>query len=99
MSGAEEALRYDLADALADVARLTAEVASRYCIVEDDAGHGYLCPAERREEATAALEAIEAYWFAETDDDPPPFPAYLVRLEGGVLTFAAPLVDGARPCP
>jgi hypothetical protein len=67
---------------------------ARWCIVSDDSGHTYLCPAERRDEAEETLEAIEEYWNAHRyDDECPADPDYLIRFDSG-LTFENPLIDG-----
>ena len=75
-------------------------VAQRWTVIRDDSGHRYLCPAERADEAEAALEAIGAYWEpgpAYLQGECPADPDYLVRLEGGQLTFERPLVNGREP--
>lgn len=74
----------------------------RYCLVDDGDGHTWLCPAERREEALAQIEAVEAFWASAKaghvpeGDEPagPPDLGWLIPVDNLYrLTFADPRED------
>ena len=67
----------------------------RWCIVSDDSGHRYLCPADRVDEYAEMVELLNDYYDeGDYEDDAPPFPDFVVSLYGRRLTFASPLLDG-----
>ena len=55
-----------------------------YCIISDDSGHDYICPADKEQEASAILEAIEQFWSFDNvisdEADEPSLPDYLVEI-------------------
>lgn len=62
----------------------------RYCIISDDSGHNFTCPADRRGEADDMLGAYERYW-ADPEGECPPFPDFIQRIDGpGSITFEDP---------
>lgn len=64
----------------------------RWCLIQDDSGHTYVCPAERAKEGRRMFEEIERYYYGEESKyqgDPPREPDFCFRVEGG-LTFADP---------
>lgn len=77
---------------------------TRYCVISDGDSRRYLCPADRREEAVRRLAEIQQFWMNRTVSTrdtfevltPPSVPTYLVQLEGELLTFEAPQING-RP--
>jgi hypothetical protein len=68
----------------------------RYCLLSDDDGHYYLCPLERRHEASAILEDNDRYWSSaerrHTDSaGPTPVPDYLIYVDNHYsLSFENP---------
>lgn len=64
--------------------------AQRYCLIQDDSCHWYICPAERREEAMKMFEALTAYWEGDMNEEPPDEPGFIERLDGAPerITFA-----------
>lgn len=60
----------------------------RYCLVKDSDGHTWLVPAMRREEFERYLLLCDGAmcWYPE--------PQYAIRVEGGLLTFTQPQLDG-----
>lgn len=66
----------------------------RFCVVSDGDGHSWLCPAERRTEALALIEACETYWGSSRKGPAPPDPDsvnWLRRIDGiHRLTFTDP---------
>lgn len=71
-------------------------MSDRYCLVRDGSGHWYLCPVPRREEADAAVAAVERYWAAADYSEPAPkVPDWLERIDGPLtLTFTDPKTEG-----
>lgn len=65
---------------------------TRYCLLQDDSGHWYLCPHDRRDEGSAALEAIEAYWRDIDIKGPAPtLPPWVKEIDGPhLLSFTDP---------
>lgn len=75
--------------------------ADRWCIVSDDDGHRYLVPLDQRDAAIAQYRD-QATYRDMTPEERAPYvrpsgPDRAVRLEGGVLSFTDPQVDGRRP--
>lgn len=60
----------------------------RYRDICDDNGHQYLIPVSRQDEWDA--------WMQIPSDDPASWeaPEFAVRIEGGVLSFTNPQIDG-----
>lgn len=69
-----------------------------YTIITDSSGHSYLCPLDKREEVGRSLHLIENYWEAANYDKECPEDLTetlnLPRLEGQLLTFTNPQIDG-----
>ena len=54
-----------------------------YCMIKDEDGHYYLCPAYRREEAVRYFAKLyEHFSEGELDVDPLPLPKYLTEIDG-----------------
>lgn len=60
----------------------------RFCLIQDDSCHWYICPADRRDEAERMIEAVESYWAGDQDGEPPSEPDFIERIDGPrKLTF------------
>jgi hypothetical protein len=65
----------------------------KYCLINDDDGHWYLAPFERRNEAREILESIEEAW-AEEANEIPEVPDWLKEIDGyHKLTFENPIEE------
>jgi uncharacterized membrane protein YdbT with pleckstrin-like domain len=71
---------------------------TRYCIVEDQSGHRWICPLDKKEEVEKSIEEVEEYWETGNYDRKCPedltHTYNLPTLEGGVFSFTEPQVDG-----
>jgi hypothetical protein len=54
----------------------------RFCLIQDDSCHWYICPAERREEAVRMFEACSTYWEGNMEGESPKEPGFVERLDG-----------------
>lgn len=63
----------------------------RWCLISDDDGHLFLCPAERREEAENMFGAYYEWQGNYPDGNPPALPDFVERIDGYAgLTFTDP---------
>lgn len=68
---------------------------TRYCLIQDDDSHWYVCPADRVEEAQAAFAAVAAYWGArEYVGEAPDVPDWCQPVGGApsLVTFTDPVI-------
>lgn len=67
---------------------------TRFCLLQDDDSHWYLCPVDRRPDANSYFAEVQAYWDSdpgEGDDGPPIEPSWLRSIDSPTeLTFTDP---------
>lgn len=68
----------------------------RYCIVEDSNGDRRICPAEKKQEVEASIDAVEVFWDNLDDEEerPEDLSENLPLWEGEALTFSDPQING-----
>jgi hypothetical protein len=68
-----------------------------YILIRDDDDDWYVCPAEKREEARAYLEAVEHYWASDAAGEvgPPEEPEWLDQVGGppSLVKFTGYTID------
>lgn len=67
----------------------------RFCLIQDEDCHWYICPAQFVEAAEAYFEKVSDYWNEMPDDvDEPEQPEYLQQVGGSpsLVTFTNPIV-------
>jgi hypothetical protein len=66
----------------------------KYYLIQDDDGHWYLTPFDKKGEAEKFLEAIYDYWTNSLDGEPPEIPDWLKQIDGWHrLTFENPVEE------
>lgn len=68
----------------------------RFCLVSDDDGHWFICPAEKASEFSKWVEKTTKYWDSLPDDEDPPAELPYIKAIGGSpsrVTFLDPIIS------